>query len=418
MQVIFIKFDIDWTLIDTLKIDGEVDADDPTVQEGMLCGQNFEALRQECLDNGDLFTDPEFPPDDQSLYFSQDPPFAFEWKRASEICDNPRLFEDGASRFDINQGELGDCWLLAALANLTLNKKLLYKVVPLDQSFTEDYAGIFHFKFWQYGEWVDVVIDDYLPSRYGQLMFMHSDSNNEFWTALLEKAYAKLHGSYEALKGGTTMEAMVDFTGGCTEMYNLKDDDCPKDLMNIMLKAYQRHSMMGCSMEPDPHETEAQTEVGLVRGHAYSITKAVKAQIETPRASGLIPLIRVRNPWGNEAEWNGAWSDRSAEWQFIPDEEKENLGLTFEADGEFWMSYKDFMRYWDQVEICNLSPDSLDDDFKVKWEVASFNGRWEPGNSAGGCRNFVDSFASNPQFLVTLEVRLSTAFVLYFLRLH
>ena len=82
------------------------------------------------------------------------------------------------------------------------------------------------------------------------------------------------------------------------------------------------------------------------------------------------------------------------------------------------MSYKDFMRYWDQVEICNLSPDSLDDDFKVKWEVASFNGRWEPGNSAGGCRNFVDSFASNPQFLVTLEVRLSTAFVLYFLRLH
>ena len=109
---------------------------------------------------------------------------------------------------------------------------------------------------------------------------------------------------------------------------------------------------------------------------------------------------------------------RSPEWQFIPDEEKENLGLTFEADGEFWMSYKDFMRYWDQVEICNLSPDSLDDDFKVKWEVASFNGRWEPGNSAGGCRNFVDSFASNPQFLVTLEVRLSTAFVLYFLRLH
>ena len=108
--------------------------------------------------------------------------------------------------------------------------------MPLDQSFTEDYAGIFHFRFWQYGEWVDVVIDDYLPTRSGQLVFMHSDSSSEFWTALFEKAYAKLHGSYEALKGGTTMEAMVDFTGGCTEMYNLKDDDCPKDIMTIILK--------------------------------------------------------------------------------------------------------------------------------------------------------------------------------------
>ena len=96
-------------------------------QDGKLCGQDFEALRQGCIDNGELFTDPEFPPDDQSLYFSQETPFAFEWKRASEITDGACLFEGGATRFDINQGELGDCWLLAALANLTLNKRLLYQ---------------------------------------------------------------------------------------------------------------------------------------------------------------------------------------------------------------------------------------------------------------------------------------------------
>lgn len=40
--------------------------------------------------------------------------------------------------------------------------------------------------------------------------------------------------------------------------------------------------------------------MGLVRGHAYSVTKVVKARIETPRVSGEIPLVRVRNPWGNE----------------------------------------------------------------------------------------------------------------------
>ena len=97
-------------------------------------------------------------------------------------------------------------------------------------------------------------------------------------------------GSYEALKGGTTCEAMVDFTGGCAEFFDMKD--APRDMFHIMLKAYQRSSLMGCSIEPDPNQYEAQTSVGLVRGHAYSITKVVKAKIETPRVSGEMPLIR------------------------------------------------------------------------------------------------------------------------------
>ena len=53
--------------------------------------------------------------------------------------------------------------------------------------------------------------------------------------------------------------------------------------------------------------------------------------------------------WRREKDWNIPRCKRSAEWNYIPDDEKANLGINFEEDGEFWMSYRDFIKYFDQV---------------------------------------------------------------------
>lgn len=86
---------------------------------------------------------------------------------------------------------------------------------------------------------------------------------------------------------------MEDFTGGITEMYDLAE--APPNLFNLLLKGYERNSMMACSIEPDPNEFEAETREGLIKGHAYTITKIDLMDISTPNRTGKIPMVSKLN---------------------------------------------------------------------------------------------------------------------------
>lgn len=122
---------------------------------------------------------------------------------------------------DVNQGALGDCYLLAALSAIASHPQLV-KVLLV-----EDFGqhGLYAVKLCDWAGWRAVVVDDRLPcdARTRRQLFAHSDSGSEFWAALFEKAWAKLHGSYQAIEGGDTADTIAYLTGGRCTRIDFKD---------------------------------------------------------------------------------------------------------------------------------------------------------------------------------------------------
>jgi len=62
------------------------------------------------------------------------------------------------------------------------------------------------------GIWEEVIVDDRIPVR-GRTPLYSRGNGNELWVLLLEKAWAKLYGSYGQIEAGLTREALHDLTG-------------------------------------------------------------------------------------------------------------------------------------------------------------------------------------------------------------
>ncbi|XP_007557717.1 calpain-5-like [Poecilia formosa] len=377
--------------------------------------QLYAELKKQHNQNGTLFEDPEFPATNSSVYYTKTPPEGLQWKRPGEICENPRLFVEGISSHDLNQGTQGNCWMVAACASLALRRDLWENVIPdwKEQEWDSNYAGIFHFRFWIFGQWTDVVIDDWLPTdKHGRLINCHSKQNNEFWSALLEKAYAKLFGCYESLVGGNTGDAVVDFSGAVAEAIDLQKEKYNEDkkkqdkLFGNLLKVWEHNGIISSSINTQEFELESRMDNGLVRGHAYSVTDVKRVSLghglQTHFKNETIPLIRLRNPWG-KAEWTGAWSDSSEEWSKVGDAERSNLGITVADNGEFWMSFTDWCKNFTDVDICHLMNTSLIS-IRKNWNEKVHFGKWTRNsdpllNRCGGCTNHMETFLQNPQYL-------------------
>nr|KAF6446147.1 calpain 13 [Rousettus aegyptiacus] len=362
-------------------------------------GQDFHSLRDHCLSRGLLFEDETFPAETSSIgvqLLQGKNLSSLKWYRPQDLLEGksePHFILEGASRFDIQQGEAGDCWFLAALGSLTQNPEHLQKIL-MDQSFDHQYAGIFRFRFWQCGQWVEVVVDDRLPVINKKYLFVHPLSNNqEFWPCLLEKAYAKFHGSYLHLHYGYLPDALVDLTGGVVTSIDLHSST--SDLVMMVKTAAMAGSLMTCATPAGPTGEALSMENGLVSQHAYTVTGAEQVQYRR----GWEDLIRLWNPWGN-TEWRGRWRDGSSEWQETHDKRKSQL-YENKDDGEFWMSCHDFQENFSCLYICNRFPINLDHKNRLheRWSQMMFKNRVIPGNTAEGLQKDTQYIFSVPESL-------------------
>ncbi|GFV93507.1 calpain-B [Trichonephila clavipes] len=303
---------------------------------------------------GQLFMDANFPPVESSLYYSHRlVEGKVTWMRPHEMIPEPKLLIDNISRHDIVQGVLADCWFLSSCAAVAQRPDLMRRVIaPYQPLYGMGYRGIIRFRFWRFGKWINVYVDDLLPTREGELLFSRCSDRREFWVALLEKAYAKLHGSYEALEGGQAMDALVDLTSGLSERYDL--ESAPINLYQFLLQASSGGAFITCSRKGDWQMANAADPNGLVSGHAYTVTAVAKVPM---KEGNKVNLVRIRNPWGNDVEWNGSWNDNDSRWSEVDLHTKHELEWRRRDDGEFWMEYKDFCREFEEVTICTLGPD-------------------------------------------------------------
>jgi Calpain family cysteine protease len=289
----------------------------------------------------------------------------------------------------VRQGAVGNCWFLSALAVVAEQYHLIQHIMPhveLNQ------AGCYQVNLFLDGHWTPILVDAYLPTVVPSSSSSSSSSSSisraktkrkiipttrtafcdvfegQLWAPLVEKAYAKAHGSYQQLSGGFIQEALQDLTGAPTETIVfpggagsllLDRDEFWARLESFVSAGF----LMGVAT--------AVGGDGLVGMHAYSVLEvltldncAVGQQAKLTEYFGkeepirprrvvektLVRLVRIRNPWGKR-EWNGAWSAHSEQWTTSIRSRLGTASTYAKGDGTFYISYDDMLQRFHHLDV-------------------------------------------------------------------
>lgn len=221
------------------------------------------SIQKFCQKNSTPFLDLHFPPLLQKIItnpISCPPKWQnLIWRRSAQILgndfqlfskENPRTYlresyfhkgepsKNEIEITDILQGELGNCYFLAALSSLS---EFPERIKQLFITKEKNEYGIYAVRLNFDGEWKTVFLDDYFPCydiKYGgDPCFSHS-KQNEIWVMLLEKGWAKLNGGYQNIEAGITSEGLRILTGAPTKVIFHPFND--NDLWNLIVDAFKK----------------------------------------------------------------------------------------------------------------------------------------------------------------------------------
>jgi len=339
----------------------------------------------QCVNAGIWFRDREFPPTDISIgptLLDRDGEEVI-WCKASEVVDEQAAIfhpDKAIDPTDIAQGSLGDCYFMAALSAIAERPERIKRIFCNDLEHLSS-TGVYGMHLCVDGGLREVVVDDRFPClkqegiepwvAYGK------SKHPELWVMLLEKAYAKCYGNYESIVAGQPGDAMADLLGAPYKTFKTdsKNDWSEKQIAKLwehVKDSDAKDYVMCCSCADasgKPWLKPTQKQKGLINGHAYSLIHACELSDGTR-------LLGVRNPHGRN-EWNGDWGDDSELWtrQFrdeiadfleltrsdrqdyeeLSEHDKVHCGKSWTEkadDGAFWMCVEDWVKYFDDVQIC------------------------------------------------------------------
>ena len=255
------------------------------------------------------------------------------WARAKDIFrhNNFKLC-DNFDVDDIHQGEIGNCYLLSTISAIAEYADR-FQDVFISKSKVEN--GCYQIRLYLNGVPKIIVLDDHFPVKKNSTNWhLAHCEQTEIWVNLLEKAWAKVNGSYASTIAGLPSEAFSVLTEApCFSYFNKKNTE--EEMWNIISEADKAHYIICTNSKGDVPEM-----TGLVRGHAYTIVSAYEYKD--------IRLLKLRNPWGSY-EWSGDYSDKSEKWD---DELKKFVNFENKDDGIFFMKIEDFLKYFPYTFIC------------------------------------------------------------------